>query len=97
MPFHALASRFSNDLAVDLGGAMLKGLESLIRQETNLPVTLTDDPLSSVVRGTAQVLGELNPLRQVAILSLRRGSSSRLQVEIQFGLGSLQQLRQCQD
>ncbi|MFQ5897955.1 MAG: rod shape-determining protein [Candidatus Methylomirabilia bacterium] len=49
------------------GGAMLKGLDSLLRRETNLPVTITDDPLSCVVRGIGQVLADLNLFKKVAI------------------------------
>ncbi|MFQ5519812.1 MAG: rod shape-determining protein [Candidatus Methylomirabilia bacterium] len=49
------------------GGALLRGLDARLRQETNLPVTITDDPLSCVVRGIGQVLGELDLFRKVAI------------------------------
>ncbi len=49
------------------GGALLKGLDSLLRQETNLPVTVSDDPLSCVVLGTSKVLDELALLKKVAI------------------------------
>lgn len=38
------------------GGALLKGLDRMIREETNLPVHVAEDPLTSVVRGTGMVL-----------------------------------------
>ncbi|MDZ4724122.1 MAG: rod shape-determining protein [candidate division Zixibacteria bacterium] len=38
------------------GGALLRGLDKLLRQETNLPVNVADDPLTCVVRGTGKVL-----------------------------------------
>ena len=38
------------------GGALLKGLDKVIREETNLPVHVAEDPLTSVVRGTGMVL-----------------------------------------
>jgi len=41
------------------GGALLKGLAQRLREETNLPVNLADDPLTCVVRGTGQVLEDL--------------------------------------
>lgn len=49
------------------GGALLKGLDLLIRQETGLPVFVADDPLSAVVRGVGKMLDELDLLRRVAI------------------------------
>jgi len=49
------------------GGALLRGLDLLLRQETNLPITIADDPLSCVALGTGKVLDELNLLKKVAI------------------------------
>ena len=49
------------------GGALLRGLDHLLRQETNLPVTAADDPLSCVALGVGKVLDELDLLKKVAI------------------------------
>src|SRR5215831_15775372 len=49
------------------GGALLRGLDLLLRQETDLPITVGDDPLSCVALGTGKVLDELNLLKKVAI------------------------------
>jgi rod shape-determining protein MreB len=49
------------------GGALLKGLDLLLRQETNLPITVAEDPLSCVALGTGKVLDELDLLKRVAI------------------------------
>jgi rod shape-determining protein MreB len=49
------------------GGALLKGLDHLLRQETNLPITVAEDPLSCVALGTGKVLDELDLLKKVAI------------------------------
>ncbi len=38
------------------GGALLRGLDKRLREETNLPVNVADDPLTCVVRGTGKVL-----------------------------------------
>ena len=38
------------------GGSMLYGLDELIRQETNIPTALADDPLSCVAIGTGKAL-----------------------------------------
>ena len=48
------------------GGALLKNLDTLLREETGLPVFLAEDPLSSVVIGAGKALEELDILRQVA-------------------------------
>ncbi|MBV8844090.1 MAG: rod shape-determining protein [Bryobacterales bacterium] len=49
------------------GGAMLKGLDKRIRQETGVPVSIAEDPLASVVMGTAKMLTEFKLLRRTAI------------------------------
>jgi rod shape-determining protein MreB len=54
-------------IVVTGGGALLKGLDFLLRQETNLPITIADDPLSCVALGTGKVLDELDLLKKVAI------------------------------
>lgn len=48
------------------GGALLRGLDKLIAEQTGLPVHVADDPLSAVAEGTGIVLNELNILRKVA-------------------------------
>lgn len=49
------------------GGALLKGLDALIREATDLPITVVDDPLSTVVLGAGKVLENLDVLREVTI------------------------------
>ncbi|MFQ5520441.1 MAG: rod shape-determining protein, partial [Candidatus Methylomirabilia bacterium] len=66
-PPELVADIMDKGIVLTGGGAMLKGLDSLLRQETNLPVTITDDPLSCVVRGIGEVLAELDLFRKVAI------------------------------
>jgi rod shape-determining protein MreB len=51
------------------GGALLRNLDMLLRQETGLPVVIAEDPLSCVVLGSGKVLDELDLLRSVAISS----------------------------
>lgn len=48
------------------GGALLRGLDKLIAEQTGLPVHVAEDPLSAVAEGTGVVLHELNFLRKVA-------------------------------
>jgi len=49
------------------GGALLKGLDALIREATDLPITVVDDPLSTVVLGAGKVLENLDVLKEVTI------------------------------
>ena len=49
------------------GGALLRGVDRLISEETGLPVSVADDPLSAVVLGTGRVLDELDFLRKVVV------------------------------
>ena len=49
------------------GGSMIKGLDVLLREETGLPISLAEDPLSAVVLGTGKVLDEIELLKKVSI------------------------------
>lgn len=49
------------------GGALLRGLDLLLREETGLPITIAEDPLSAVVLGAGHLLAELDLLRKVSI------------------------------
>jgi len=49
------------------GGALLKNLDRRLREETGLPVSMADDPLSSVVLGTGRMLTDFNLLRKVSL------------------------------
>jgi len=51
------------------GGALLRGLDKLIAEETAMPVTITDDPLTAVVRGTGIVLEDLETLKDILVLT----------------------------
>lgn len=49
------------------GGSMIKGLDDLLREETGLPITVAEDPLSAVVLGSGKVLDEIEFLKKVSI------------------------------
>lgn len=49
------------------GGALLRNLDKLLREETGLPIIIADDPLSSVVLGCGQILDNIDILREIAI------------------------------
>ena len=73
---HTALERTPPELAADIvdrgivlagGGGLLRGLDIKIREETGLPVTLAEDPLSSVVLGAGKVLDELDLLYRISI------------------------------
>jgi rod shape-determining protein MreB len=47
------------------GGALLRNLDLLIRAETGLPITVADDPLTTVARGAGIALDQLDVLKEV--------------------------------
>jgi rod shape-determining protein MreB and related proteins len=49
------------------GGALLRGLDELLKHETGLPVIVAEDPLTAVARGVGKVLDDLDILRRVTI------------------------------
>jgi rod shape-determining protein MreB len=51
------------------GGALLRNLDVLLREETGLPVMLCDDPISAVVLGSGKALDEIELLKSVTIQS----------------------------
>jgi rod shape-determining protein MreB len=52
------------------GGALLAQIDVLLREETGLPVTIAEDPLSAVVYGTGKALDQLDTLKGITITSL---------------------------
>ena len=54
------------------GGALLKNLDKLLSEETNMPVYIADEPLECVVRGTGKVLEELERLKPVLISNRKK-------------------------
>ncbi len=50
------------------GGALLKNLDKRIREETQLPVFITDDPLTSVVLGAGKMLDDLELLKKISLI-----------------------------
>ena len=52
------------------GGALLRGLDKKIAEETKMPVYVADDPLTTVVRGCGEVLNNLDKLRDWTLLQM---------------------------
>ncbi len=49
------------------GGSLLKNLDVLLREQTKLPITIAEDPLSAVVLGSGKALDQISILREVVI------------------------------
>ncbi|MGD9017465.1 MAG: rod shape-determining protein [Desulfobacterales bacterium] len=49
------------------GGALLKNLDKLLREETSLPIIVADDPLTTVAMGSGQTLDNIETLKRVII------------------------------
>lgn len=49
------------------GGSLIRGLDRLIEKEIKIPVFLSEDPLTAVVRGTGIILEDIDTLRDVLI------------------------------
>ncbi|MCY4524942.1 MAG: rod shape-determining protein [Halobacteriovoraceae bacterium] len=58
-----------NGIILAGGGSLLANLDVLIKEKTGLPVSLAEDPLTSVVRGCGEVLKSLPLLRQLTTYS----------------------------
>jgi len=50
------------------GGALLKNLDKRLREETQLPVFITEDPLTTVVLGAGKMLDDIDLLKKISII-----------------------------
>lgn len=66
-PPELVADIMRNGIVLAGGGALLRGLDKLIAERTQMPVYIADDPLSCVARGTGMVLEYLDTLRGVLV------------------------------
>jgi rod shape-determining protein MreB len=72
-PPELVADLMAQGIALAGGGALLKGLDRRLTQETKFPVYVAEEPLTCVVRGTGEVLEETEMLAKVqARLAQRR-------------------------
>lgn len=66
-PPELVSDIYERGLILTGGGAMLRGIDQLITQETQIPVHIADDPLTCVVRGTGLVLEDLDTLKELFV------------------------------
>jgi rod shape-determining protein MreB len=50
------------------GGALLKNVDKRIREETQLPVFITEDPLTTVVLGAGKMLDDFELLKKISLI-----------------------------
>jgi rod shape-determining protein MreB and related proteins len=68
-PPELAADIVDNGITLTGGGALLHGLDRLLSLETELPITVSEDPLTAAVRGVGRVLDDSVFLEQVAFAS----------------------------
>jgi len=67
MPPELSADVVDKGIVLTGGGALLKNLDVFLREETRLPMTITDNPLTTVVLGAGKVLDNLSILKEVTV------------------------------
>jgi rod shape-determining protein MreB len=70
-PPELAADILDKGIVVTGGGALLKGMDKRLREETNLAINIAEDPLTCVVRGTGKVLENMSHFSKVLIKSRR--------------------------
>lgn len=70
-PPELVADLYERGMVLTGGGALLKGIDQLISQETKMPVHITDEPLTAVVRGTGKVLDDIAGLKEILLPSTK--------------------------
>jgi rod shape-determining protein MreB and related proteins len=75
---HTCLEQIPPELAADIvdkgivlsgGGALLRGIDLLLHEQTGLPIRVSDDPLTCVVRGAGALLDDVKLLARVALPS----------------------------
>ena len=69
IPPELAADIVDKGIVVSGGGALLRGLDLLLHEQTGLPIRVSDDPLTCVVRGAGALLDDVKLLARVALPS----------------------------
>ena len=67
MPPELAADIVETGIVLTGGGALLKNLDYLLKDETKLPITIAEEPLTTVVKGSGKALHDLSILQEVTI------------------------------
>ena len=70
-PPELVSDIYERGIILSGGGAMLRDLDKMIQKRINIPVLVTDDPATAIIRGTGLVLEDFENLRQVFVPSAR--------------------------
>ena len=66
IPPELSADIYDRGIVITGGGALLRNLDRRLRDETQLPILMAEDPLSSVVMGAGRMLSDLPLLKRLA-------------------------------
>jgi rod shape-determining protein MreB len=67
VPPELSADVYDRGIILTGGGALLRNLDTRLRQETGLPVLVAENPLTSVVVGAGRLLSDAGLLRKVSV------------------------------
>ncbi|MDD4996399.1 MAG: rod shape-determining protein [Patescibacteria group bacterium] len=70
-PPELVSDIYERGIILSGGGAQLRGLDKIIQKKINIPVIVTDDPSTAIIRGTGLILEDFENLKQVFIPSAR--------------------------
>ena len=70
-PAELASDIYDTGIVLNGGGALLKGIDKLLSEQTSLPVHIAEDPLKSVVKGAGKVLEDINTYSEVLIKGVR--------------------------
>ena len=66
-PPELVADIMERGIVLSGGGSLLRGLDKMVAEETQMPVRVAEDPLTAVVRGCGVVLEDLDRLSEVLV------------------------------
>ena len=68
-PPELVADIYERGIILCGGGSLLRGIDQIISKETDVPVRIAEDPLTTVVRGTGALLEDEQLLNEIALPS----------------------------
>lgn len=66
-PPELLSDIINRGLVISGGGALLRGLDSLIQNSIKIPIYIAEDPLTAVARGAGVILDEFESFKEVLL------------------------------